>query len=642
MRTRALVLYSRHMTPVTVLCITKDQDFAAALGSLVEERSLSFSISVHDPDVPPHLSAAEAATSIVLIDVDDLGDRTLELLPSYEGASTIVAGGIAVEAILGQASSMFGSEFILKDGAYHFVAMIPLMVRKIIRTRDRDMTNRDIIRSSERRYESLVQALPDVVYKIDPNGYFTFVNESVRNFGYTPEQLLGRHFSTIVAREDLPKVSRRRILTEFRGKMTGTEGAPGLFDERRTGDRRTRGLEIRLKKGAGRDTDEDAGDAAPPVDEDDSEGIIASLTSYGEITATGHYLGDTQERYFTGTVGIIRDITQRRKSEQRLTQLSLAIEQIAVGICITDPVGTVIYANPFFFRLNVLAPDEILGRNVRRLARRYLQEETLREIRGAMEAGDSWEDDRIIWKRSGESYWSWLKIYPVRDMTGSVAQYIIFQQDITDRKQSEMDLRNALEVQRRSVRSVHHRVRSSLETLSTLAASLSEAAGENPVTTAGMIRYYARFHEFVYEGNDYDTCDISAFLQEALPELVTPATRRSRKVGITTAEGDGGRMSVLQALPVVVIVGTVVAAATNRNFPRGRRANIRVSASLDEEHLTLEVAHPGADPLRNGAHTRSNEYDLVEALVSQVDGTFETIPGEDETRHLVSVPAAGR
>ncbi|MFW5729612.1 MAG: PAS domain S-box protein [Spirochaetota bacterium] len=631
------------MTQPTVLCITKDRDFATALRSLAEERSLSFSFRFHDPEDPPHLSAVDAASSIVLIDADDLRDRALELLPSYEGASTIVVGGIAAEAILGQASSMFGSEFILKDGEYHFVAMIPLMVRKIIRTRDRDMTNRDIIRSSERRYENLVQALPDVVYKIDPNGYFTFVNESVRNFGYAPEELLGQHFSTIVAREDLPKVSRRRILSEFRGKSTGADGAPGLFDERRTGERRTRGLEIRLKKGVGGGAGDRGGDrgARQSASPGESEGIIASLTSYGEITATGHYLGDTQERYFTGTVGIIRDITQRRKSEQRLTQLSLAIEQIAVGICITDPVGTVIYANPFFFRLNVLTPDEILGRNVRRLARRYLQEETLREIRDAMEAEEPWEDDRIIWKRSGESYWSWLKIYPVRDMSASVAQYIIFQQDISDRKQSEMDLRSALEVQRRTVRSVHNRVRSSLETLGTLAVSLSDAVGENPVTAAGMIRYYARFHEFVYEGNDYDTCDVSAFLKEALPELVAPATRRSRKVGITTS-AEAGRISVLQALPVIVIVGTVVAAATNRNFPRGRRGNIRVSAALDDELLTLEVAHPGTDPLRDGKGDRNNESDLVAALVSQVDGTFETIPGDDETRHLVSVPAAGR
>ncbi len=616
------------MAPLTVHCLTEDKEFVGALRALAEKRELSFELSFHGSEDTPHLAAADAASAIVILDADTFGEETVTLLPSYEGTSSVVVGGIAQKETLGQASAMFGSEFILKDAEYNFVSMIPLTVRKILRDRDRDMTHRDIIRSSERRYESLVQAIPDVVYKIDPNGYFTFVNESVRNFGYTPNDLVGKHFSSLVSEEDLPQVSRRRVLQDLRGTTTGAEHAPGLFDERRTGDRRTRGLEIRIRKGAGRR---------------DDEGIVASLTSYGEITATGHYLGDTQDRFFTGTVGIIRDITQRRKSEERLTQLSLAIEQIAVGICIADPGGTVRYANPFFFRLNVLEPTEVLGNDIRELAGRYLQEGTLTEIGEAMSSGENWEDDRIIWKRSGESYWSWLKIYPIRDITGSVSQYIIFQQDITERKQGEMDLRNALEEQRRAVRSVHHRVRSSLETVRALTPSLAGSPEPAPVTTERMIAYLARFHEFVYEGNAYDSCDIGAFLKEALSVLVDVATRRERKVGIETVVEES-IVSVQQALPLAVVVATVVAATVNHNFPREKRGSIAISAEAAGDRVTITVAHPGGDPLHHAADSLSNEADLIQALVSQIDGSFESSTGAsgtptDETVHTVHAPS---
>jgi PAS domain S-box-containing protein len=618
------------MQHLTLDCLTRDPHFAAALRELPEARKLDFVIQVHDGESSEASFISDDRTRVLLVDAESYGTQLDELLSSYRGAGSIVVGGAAEEPVIGEAASMFGSEFLLKDPNYDVLALIPLVVRKILRHRDVDTTHEDLIRSSERRYEDLVQAIPDVVYKIDPEGYFVFVNESVRNLGYEPADLIGRHFSTVVAEEDLPRVSRRYVLPKLRGSHTGRAGSPGLFDERRTGERRTDSLEIRLK----RRHDEAGG------------GIIASLTSYGEITATGHYLEDTRERHFTGTVGIIRDITQRRRSEERLTQLSLAIEQIAVGICITDRHGFVGYANPFFFRLNMLEPGRVLGANIRRLARRYLQEETFTEIRAALDAEEAWEDDRIVWKRSGESYWSWLKVYPVRNVDGVVAQYIIFQQDITDRKQNETDLRRALESQRQAVRSIHHRVRSGLETLSTLVTTMARAEGDHPITPERLIRFVAGFHEFAYEGNEPDQCDLGNFLEMSLSELLPVDSRRSRRFGLRSSLPQA-RLPVLHALPLVVAVGTVLATAVNRNFPRERRESIVVTGTLQESVLTVTIRHPGENPLGRRGSGRSqtgpagDEEQLINATVSQVDGTFESHTVEGHTTHTVRVPAPG-
>ncbi len=73
----------------------------------------------------------------------------------------------------------------------------------------------------ERRYEDLVQALPDIVYELDPRGIITFVNDSVSLLGYTAEELLGKHFSTFLHEDDAEAVDRDRILGDYRGRRTG-------------------------------------------------------------------------------------------------------------------------------------------------------------------------------------------------------------------------------------------------------------------------------------------------------------------------------------------------------------------------------------------------------------------------------------
>ncbi len=55
---------------------------------------------------------------------------------------------------------------------------------------------------SERRYRQLVGSVQDIIYKVSPDGYFTFVNSVVeQRLGYTEEEILGKHFTELVVPE---------------------------------------------------------------------------------------------------------------------------------------------------------------------------------------------------------------------------------------------------------------------------------------------------------------------------------------------------------------------------------------------------------------------------------------------------------
>jgi PAS domain S-box-containing protein len=71
-------------------------------------------------------------------------------------------------------------------------------------------------------YEDLVEGLGDMIYTLDLDGRFTYINSAgLSLFGYSPDQILGRHFTEV-----LTPASARLALEHFERGITGTETTP--------------------------------------------------------------------------------------------------------------------------------------------------------------------------------------------------------------------------------------------------------------------------------------------------------------------------------------------------------------------------------------------------------------------------------
>lgn len=183
------------------------------------------------------------------------------------------------------------------------------------------------LESSEEKFRTLVQTVPDIVYQIDADGKFTFLNNAIKQLGYTPEELIGKHFSVVIHPADIDNVSSSKVLPIYIGKNTGDGSAPKLFDERRTAARSTTGLEVRL-------ISKDGAKKKPGLMETLGKDIINV-----KVNSAGAYenASDKSDKVFTGTigviettskredsigqVGVIKDITRQKKLEEQASEL---------------------------------------------------------------------------------------------------------------------------------------------------------------------------------------------------------------------------------------------------------------------------------------------------------------------------------
>ncbi|MBK7356864.1 EAL domain-containing protein [Propionivibrio sp.] len=283
----------------------------------------------------PHYIAAENSPRLLLVDDEPrllsslcamLGDRGFQMLTASSGSETIEllgklqfdlvlldlrlpdiggheimdfinAKGIdATVIVLSGDTGIEAAIGALKRGAYDYLRK-PYSREELLKTIDNALQQRKLenenrsiamrLESSEKLYRYLVDSSPDIIYTLDQEGRFTFVNDRVKQLlGYGSQELVGRHYSVLVHDDDI-------------------ERARYVFNERRVGERASRNVELRLKSLSGEDQERTF----------DNTLMTISFNSMGMYS-----LGkEIVNRKFFGTYGVARDITDRKRAEELIS-----------------------------------------------------------------------------------------------------------------------------------------------------------------------------------------------------------------------------------------------------------------------------------------------------------------------------------
>ena len=256
---------------------------------------------------------------------------------------------------------------------------------------------------SEERYRIVVETASDAVVSIDESSTILFVNPATSSiFGYDASELIGQPLTTLMPdyMRELHKAGFKRYLdtAERHINWQGTE----LIALRKNGEEF-------------------------PVE-----------VSFGDLTINGR-------RLFTG---FIRDITERKRAEEKIRQSEMELRQILdftpqyLAVLGPDRDRTRLYANQTCLNYFAFTLEEWRSTDRRKYYHPDDWERFTSETQTKFLSGLPHEYEARFRRKDGQYRWFLLRYNPLRDEQGRVIRWYFAATDIEDRKQAEQRLHN--------------------------------------------------------------------------------------------------------------------------------------------------------------------------------------------------------
>ena len=137
------------------------------------------------------------------------------------------------------------------------------------------------------------------------------------------------------------------------------------------------------------------------------------------------------------------ELSQRRASSE-LEMKNRVMDEAPVGILISDataPDNPAVYINDQFETLTGYDAEDVLGRNCRVLQGKGTRTDPVERLRTAIDAAEPVSVELRNYRKDGTEFWNRVTVAPIRDPNGELTHYVGFQEDITERKEHERDLK---------------------------------------------------------------------------------------------------------------------------------------------------------------------------------------------------------
>ncbi len=137
---------------------------------------------------------------------------------------------------------------------------------------------------------------------------------------------------------------------------------------------------------------------------------------------------------------IFTDITEKKKTEEKIMKLSAAVEQSGSMVLITDTEGVIEYVNPKFTDITGYEQAETLGKKPNLLKSGYFSAGQYKELWETIKSGKVWRGQFHNKKKNGSLYWESASISPIKNAEGVIMNFIAIKEDITAMKEAEAQL----------------------------------------------------------------------------------------------------------------------------------------------------------------------------------------------------------
>ena len=316
-----------------------------------------------------------------------------------------------------------------------------------------DITERkkieNALQESEKKFRSITEQMSEMVFVSDLKGYVTYVSPKVEEFaGYKPDEVIGHLFTEFLSEEDIS-----RAVEQFTDALSHHLA--------------NQVLEFKYRK---------------------KNGIFIDAEVHAQ------YFDNNGS---AGVIGLIHDITERKRAEKQLQKLSAAIQQSPAVVVITDPFGDIEYVNPMFTILTGYSAEEVIGKNPRILQSGMTHEDVYKNLWKTILSGDIWRGEFQNRKKNGEFFWETAVISAILNNNGVITNFVAVKEDITEQKKMFGELIEAKQKAEESDRlksaflaNISHEIRTPMNGILGFAQLLKEPclSGEEQVEYINLIQ----------------------------------------------------------------------------------------------------------------------------------------------------------
>ena len=275
-------------SPARVLLVEDEPRLLSSLQAMLGGKGLEISSATNGAEALDLLNAIPFDLAILDLGLPDMsGHAIMDAMNAKQlGVNVIVTSGDSgIESAIGA----------LKRGAFDYLRK-PYTREELFRTVDNALRQRRLLaenqrmtqqlETSERKHRNLVDSSPDIIFTLDPQGLFTFINRRVQNLlGFTAEEMLGHHYSKLIHVDDLKR-------------------AHYAFNEGWSRYNLSRNIELRFQS--------NHGDGEPRT-------FNVELVGIPKLKFDTANDNGSEPIGLIGTHGVARDITDRMKADQLIS-----------------------------------------------------------------------------------------------------------------------------------------------------------------------------------------------------------------------------------------------------------------------------------------------------------------------------------
>lgn len=350
-----------------------------------------------------------------------------------------------------------------------------------------------------------------------------------------------------------------------------------------------------------------------------------------ELTRTNSLLVETIEEY----KNILQDL---QENETLLLTIALNIPNSYLAIIEKD--YTIGFASGLEFKKIGIDPWRLIGLPIEQVFRD--KAEVVKDYFNKAFSGSESSFELFF-----NNQYQYYKTVPLFNANGEVQRILTVAENISERKEAEIRIKESLHEKETLLREIHHRVKNNMQLVSSLLSLKADSSGNYELesifrTLQSRIFSMSLVHEKLYHYKHFSKINFREYIKELIIEIKkTFTTGETERCVVFNVDLDNEYLSIERAIPCGLILNELVMNSFKHAFNQQHNCRIDVGFKKDEDGVfSLSVKDNGSGLPEGFDILKSDSMGLVliRELTNQLHGKILLTSGDGTGFRIVFGP----